>query len=190
MRGPVSSVESNVHLFLSRRYAESPRQPGRPLFIATLLLLACSSIPLVSAVIVPFDNCLPDGYIHTDKTIPPNKVQLQFVPLVVDVVFDAHGEGQIHNLLFTVWGNVTGRVGDAVLPPPGDPEWNDPKSEAALSGKIQDTIEHGLPEYNATTLHSTIDVLNYRPYSNDAYFCSSLLNGSCPLGPVFNNTPM
>lgn len=154
----------------------------------TLLLLACSAIPVVSAVNVSWENCLSDNYISTNLNIPRESVQLQFIPVAVDAVFEAQGEN--HNLLITVWGNVTGRVGDATLPPPGDPEWDNPDSQAALSGKIQNTIEHGLSVYNATTLHSTIDVLTYRPYSNDAYFCQSLLHGSCPLGPVFSEKPM
>ncbi|TGJ84083.1 hypothetical protein E0Z10_g4672 [Xylaria hypoxylon] len=163
------------------------RGANAPGFLSvTLLLLACSAIPLVSAVRISFDNCLNEGYIHSNQKIPRDHVQLQFVPLAADAVFETIDEN--YNLLITVWGDVTGRVGDATLPPPGDPEWDNP--EEALSGKIQNTIEHGLPEYNATTLHSTIDVLTYRPYSHDAYFCQSLLNGSCPLGPVFNQTPI
>ncbi|KAI1824456.1 integral membrane protein [Xylaria intraflava] len=177
-------------------YAESPSRPKRApsrsasasaLVAATLLLLACSVVPLAAAVQVPFDNCLSENYIVSNDRIPTNEIQLQFVPLVADAVFDAGGD-QNHNLLFRVWGNVTGRVGNAVLPPPGDPAWNDPSSQAALNGKIQNTIEQGLSTYNATTLHSTVDVLTYRPYTNDAYFCQSLLNGSCPLGPFFNET--
>ncbi|KAJ8127301.1 hypothetical protein O1611_g6334 [Lasiodiplodia mahajangana] len=147
-----------------------------------LLLLACSSIPLVSAARISFDNCLGKSYNSS------HPVQLQFVPLVADAVFEANGEN--HNLLVTVWGNVTGRVGDTTIPAPGDPEWDDPNSQTALNGKIQNTIEHGLSVYNATTLHSTVEVLNYRPYSDDAYFCQSLINGSCPLGPVFNTAPL
>ncbi|KAI1420687.1 integral membrane protein [Xylaria sp. FL1777] len=153
-------------------------------FHITLLLLASSAFPVVSAVNISFENCLSNTYISTNLEIPRDQVQLQFVPLIADAVFEANGEN--HNLLVTIWGNVTGRVGDATLPPPGDPEWDDP--EGALGGKIQNTIEHGLSVYNATTLHSTVDVLTYRPYSDDAYFCESLLHGSmCPLGPVFGN---
>lgn len=190
MRGPVPVASIVVPPF---NHGESAGRPRRPLFrgasppgllSVALLLLTCSVIPLVSAVRISFDNCLGDNYIYTN--IAPEKVQLQFVPLVADAVFEADGEN--HNLLVTVWGNVTGRVGDSTIPPYGDPEWDDPGSQAALNGKIQNTIEQGLSSYNATTLHSTVDVLNYRPYSHDAYFCQSLLNGSCPLGPVFNKT--
>ncbi|KAI1202170.1 integral membrane protein [Nemania serpens] len=195
MRSPVSRPASIVPTLSN--YAEPPgrRAPPRPpsrgasvsAFLAmTLLLLACSAIPLASAVRISFDNCLSDGYIYTN--LPPDKVQLQFMPLVADAVFESHG--QSHSLLVTVWGNVTGRVGDAALPPPDDAQWDDPASQAALNGKIQNTIEQGLPVYNATTLHSTVDVLSYRPYAHDGFFCQSLLNASCPLGPVFNDTPI
>ncbi|KAI0401839.1 integral membrane protein [Xylaria palmicola] len=194
MRDPVLSIASVVPPL--PEHADSPARRNRPLlggararalFTLALLLLVCSAAPLALAVRIPFSNCLSDGYIYTNQNIAREKVQLQFVPLAADAVFEAQGEN--HNLLVRVWGDVTGRVGDATLPPPGDPEWDDPTSEAALAGKIQNTIEHGVPVYNATTLHSTIDVLNYRPYSHDAFFCQSLLNGSCPLGPVFNSTP-
>ncbi|KAI2638185.1 integral membrane protein [Xylaria nigripes] len=195
MRGPIVRVASIIPPL--SLYVESPsRQKRSPcrhvspsaLVALTLLLLACSAIPRVSAVRIPFDNCLSDGYVYTNENIPTEKVQLQFAPLVADAVFEARGKN--HNLLLTVWGNVTGRVGDSTLPQPADPAWNDPNSQEALNGKIQNTIETGLARYNATTLHSTVDVLNYRPYSNDAYFCESLVNGSCPLGPAFNISPI
>ncbi|KAK5624422.1 hypothetical protein RRF57_000138 [Xylaria bambusicola] len=176
-------MPSRLHCPLSRGAIPLDLLAG--LLRVALPLLAFSVIPVASAVQIPFDNCLSDNYIWTK--VPEDKVQLQFVPLAADAVFEAEGEN--HNLLLTVWGNVTGRVGDAVLPPRGDPAWDDPNG--ALAGKIQHTIEDGLINYNATTLHSTVDVLTYRPYTHDSYFCQSLLNGSkCPLGPVFNSTPV
>ncbi|KAI8624659.1 integral membrane protein [Xylariaceae sp. FL1651] len=193
MRGLVSTIASTVQP--SSRYAVPLHRQRRLLFgsaslpsllTIALLLLASSCIPHVSAVNVTFNNCLPGGYISTNESIPRDKVQLQFVPLVADAVFEAHD--QSYNLLVTVWGNVTGRVGNATLPNYGDPQWGNNESEATLPGKIQNTIEQGVPSFNATTLHSTIDVLSYRPYSNDAYFCQNIINGSCPLGPVFNQT--
>ncbi|KAI1433658.1 integral membrane protein [Xylaria sp. CBS 124048] len=191
MRGPMVGVASIV-LLLSD-HAKSPSRPkhapykyaSAPALVAvTLLLLACSAIPIASAVRIPFQNCLAENYISSNNNIPRDQVQLQFVPLYVDAVFEPRGDDS-HNLLFTVWGNVTGRVGSSVIPPPADPLWNDPTSQEALNGKIQNTVEKGVAEYDATTLHSTVDVLNYQPYSNNAYFCQSLTNGSCPLGPVF-----
>ncbi|KAI0143618.1 integral membrane protein [Xylariaceae sp. FL1272] len=149
---------------------------------AALLFLASSRFPTASAARIEFENCLDDGYIYT--SVPADQAQLQFIPLAADAVFDTKTKN--HNLEVTVWGNVTGRVGDAVLPSSDSPEWN--SSTGALDGKIQDTIEQGLAQFNATTLHSSVEVLSYQPYENDAYFCKSLLNSSCPLGPVFNDT--
>lgn len=196
MRSPAPRLARIVPTLSNHAEPPGRRRPPRPpsrgasapgfLAVTLLLLLSLSAIPLAEAVRISFDNCLSDGYIYSK--IASDKVQLQFMPLVADAVFEVRG--QSHNLLVTVWGNVTGRVGDAALPPPGDAEWDDPASQAALNGKIQNTIEQGLPVYNATTLHSTVDVLSYRPASHDSFFCQSLLNASCPLGPVFNNTPL
>ncbi|KAI1172547.1 hypothetical protein F4777DRAFT_561403 [Nemania sp. FL0916] len=187
--GLTSIVHSPCKCKCKRNHAmsQSRRAGTRGLFAKPLLLLfllLCSAVPLVSAAHIEFANCLSDNYVATNLDIPRDKVQLQFVPLVVDAVFQAHGPN--HNLLVTVWGNVTGRVGDTALPEWDDPIWNNPNASETLNGKIQNTIEQNLPHYNATTLHSTVDVLNFRPYTHDAYFCQSLLNGSqCPLGPVF-----
>ncbi|KAI0460266.1 integral membrane protein [Xylaria acuta] len=193
MRGPVPRVASIVPPLSN--YAESPTRLRRPLLrgatvpgllTIALLLLACSAVPLVSALRIEaaaLKNCLSDAYIYTNENTAPDEVQLQFIPLAAEAVFDPNDD---YHLSFTVWGNVTGRVGNVSLPPPGDPEWDDPKSQAALNGKIQNTIETG-PNFNATTLRSDIDVLSYRPYHHNAYFCESLSNAVCPLGPVFNS---
>ncbi|RYC55658.1 hypothetical protein CHU98_g10543 [Xylaria longipes] len=193
MRGPVPRVASIVPPLSN--YAESPSRLRRPfrrgatvpgLLTIALLLLVCSAVPLASALRISPQNCLADNYIFTNDDLAPDEIQLQFMPLVADVVFEP--DDNKYHLLFTVWGNVTGRVGNVTLPPAGDPEWDDPKSQAALNGKIQNTIEAG-PKFNATTLRSDVDVLNYRPYHHNAYFCESLSNASCPLGPVFHNIP-
>ncbi|KAI1757186.1 integral membrane protein [Xylaria castorea] len=190
MKGPVPRVASIVPPLSN--YAESPTRLRRPLLrgaavtgllTIALLLLVFSTVPLVSALRVDVQNCLSDEYISTN--VAPDQAQLQFIPLIGDAVFERNDNN--YHLSLTVWGNVTGRVGNATLPPPGDPEWDDPDSQAALNGKIQKTIEPG-PNYNATTLRSDVDVLNYRPYHQNAYFCDSLSNASCPLGPVFNST--
>ncbi|KAI0485993.1 integral membrane protein [Xylaria cf. heliscus] len=192
MRGQVPRVASIVPSLSN--YAASPTRLRRPLrrgaavpglLAITLLLLACSAIPLVSAVRIPLQNCLSADFIYTNDNIAPDKIQLQFVPLTADAVFEP--DDDTYHLSVTVWGNVTGRVGDVSLPPPGDPEWDNPDSQIALNGKIQNTIETGT-NVNATTLHSYVDVLNFRPYDHYAYFCESLQNASCPLGPVFNTT--
>ncbi|KAI0446758.1 integral membrane protein [Xylaria telfairii] len=190
MRGPVPRVASIVpplsnHAEAQTRLRRPPlRRAAVPgLNTIALLLLACSAAPLASALRIPFQNCLSDAYIYTNDNILPDHLQLQFMPLLADAVFEPN-DGKYH-LSVTVWGNVTGRVGIGTLPLPGDPAWDDPNNQAALNGKIQNTIETG-PNINATTLHSSVDVLTYRPYNNFGYFCQSLQNASCPLGPIFS----
>ncbi|KAI1259646.1 integral membrane protein [Xylariaceae sp. FL1019] len=184
MRSPASGVARQSQVSPPHFDTRGVRPAASLLSFITvaLVLLASARFPTASAARIEFENCLDDGYIYT--SVSPEQAQLQFVPLAVDAVFDAKTNS--HNLQVTVWGNVTGRVGDAVLPASNSSEWN--SSTGALDGKIQNTIEQGLTQFNATTLHSSVEVLSYQPYENDAYFCKSLLNSSCPLGPVFNDT--
>ncbi|KAI1498856.1 hypothetical protein F5X99DRAFT_420332 [Biscogniauxia marginata] len=163
------------------------RPPALPVGLA-LLALACVLIPPVAAVRIPFENCLSYSYIYSNPDIPRDQVQLQFVPLVVDAAFDT--ETQNHNLLVTVWGNVTGRVGSDPLPLPGSADWDNP--ELALNGKIQDDPFPDAPsgQRKLTTLHPKVDVLTYEPYTANLNFCASIQNSACPLGPVFNTTPL
>ncbi|KAI1780131.1 hypothetical protein F4818DRAFT_401905 [Hypoxylon cercidicola] len=146
-------------------------------------LVACTWIRTASAIGVAFENCLPDNYIWSNQ--PPEQVQLQWIPVFVDAVFDTQNPS--HNLLVTVWGNVTGRVGTDSLPPPGDASWSDP--EQVLNGKILNIPEPNVPadQRKVTTLHTKTDVLTYEPQHLNVNFCDSLLNGTCPLGPVFEN---
>ncbi|KAI1631071.1 hypothetical protein F4809DRAFT_194944 [Biscogniauxia mediterranea] len=180
----------------SDRMISRPRQPPRlvptrttalPMSLA-LLLLACVLIQPAAAARIPFDNCLSQSYIYSNPDIPQDEVQLQFVPLVVDAIFDT--ETQNHNLLVTVWGNVTGRVGSDALPAPGSADWDDPT--LALNGKIQNDPFPNAPEgqRKLTTLHPKVDVLTYEPYTTNLNFCDSIQNKTCPLGPVFNTTPL
>ncbi|KAI1383348.1 uncharacterized protein F4822DRAFT_434469 [Hypoxylon trugodes] len=146
-------------------------------------LIASSWIHPVSAMMVSFTNCLPDNYIYSNQ--PAEQVQLQWVPKFVEAVFDT--ENPTHNLMVTVWGNVTGRVGSDPLPAPDSPDWNDPKK--ALNGKIQNEPEPNVPveQLKVTTLHSKVDVLTYEPFTANVNFCDNIVNGSCPLAPVFAN---
>ncbi|KAI1107893.1 integral membrane protein [Jackrogersella minutella] len=132
---------------------------------------------------VAFDNCLQDNYIYSNQA--PEDVQLQWVPLHVDAVFDTVNPS--HNLMVTVWGNVTGRAGSDPIPAWNSSEWDDPMS--ALNGKIQNEPDPNAPaaQRKVTTLHTKVDVLTYEPYSLNANFCDNLINGTCPLGPVFSN---
>lgn len=160
-----------------RRRLESPSKYA----IASTALLWLQA---VSAVSLPFDNCLPDNYIYSNQAA--GEAQLQWVPLHLEAVFDLNSPN--HNLRVTVWGNVTGKVGSDPLPAWNDSAWSDPKGVPL--GKILAQSAPNTPNSNATTLHTKVDVATYEPFTSDVYFCDNLLNGPCPLGPVFNTTPM
>ena len=167
-----------------------PSRPNRrsglsPSSLSTAFLsLACLWAQPVSATLIPFSNCLPEKYVHPD---PGDNLQLQWVPQYVDAAFDTKSSS--HNLRVIIWGNVTGRIGTEPLPPADDPRWADPSE--LLWAKIQDTPYPNLPDgqRKATTLHTSVDVLTYDPYVLPTNFCNGIVNGTCPLGPVFNNTP-
>ncbi|KAI1844317.1 hypothetical protein JX266_009608 [Neoarthrinium moseri] len=157
----------------SRRSRRKPSSPWKRAALLGPLLLA----PTVSAVFLPFDNCLPDNYIWYNKD--DGTAQLQWVPVQLDAKFDLEDP---NNLLITVWGNVTGKVGTDPLPPWNSTEWIN--GTQSLLGKIQDEPI----QKNATTLHSKVDVASYKPFSSDRSFCENIQNGSCPLGPVWDDS--
>ncbi|KAK7908485.1 hypothetical protein PG985_015788 [Apiospora marii] len=148
---------------------------------SALLLLALLGVQPASAVLLPFENCLPSNYIASNNA---EHAQLQWVPLYLDAKFDL--ENPTHKLTVTVYGNITGTVGNTTLP-----AWNDKKQwngTNTLNGKIQNQPDG--PQGKATTLFSKVDVLSYEPYKTTTNFCNSTKNGTCPLGPVFNETPI
>lgn len=180
---------SQDKMISSSTSAPARRRPGaNPSSLVNILLgslAACTWIRTASAVRIPqFSNCLPDSYIYSNQA--PDEVQLQWIPMFVDAEFDT--TNPTHNLRVTVWGNVTGRAGTEALPAPGDPSWNDPTQ--ALNGKIQNVPvpNPSSGKRKVTTLHTKVDVLTYEPYVLNSNFCDSLLNGSCPLGPVFETS--
>ncbi|EEP76829.1 conserved hypothetical protein [Uncinocarpus reesii 1704] len=143
-----------------------------PLTLLQLLLL-CLALAPADAALVPFENCLPDAIIRSKPA------QLQFVPLFVTATFERSSEQK--NLTVTVYGNVTGLARPGRYPPPTDPGWSDP---GVTVGKI---VEFDQSTNVYTTLSSRIDVLSFTPYrANRRPFCDALVQGECPLGPVFN----
>jgi hypothetical protein len=146
--------------------------PAPPLLASLLLALIWAQT--ASAVFLSFDNCLSDGYKYTSH-LQDGNAQLQWVPMNLSATYDQN------TLVLNVWGNVTGKAGDGTLPAWNSTEWDDP--EAALLGKIVNEPS------NITTLYSKVEVATYKPYSNNAAFCDSIMNGSCPLGPVFKDLP-
>ena len=127
-----------------------------------------------SAAFVSFENCLGSNVINS----VPTELQLQFVPLFVDAVFNSTAPS--HNLNVTVYGNVTGRVTQEPLPPPDDPQWKNPNQTL---GKIPDLS----PSNNKySTLDSVFNVLYYTAYGAPASrFCDSVVQGGCPIAPAF-----
>ncbi|KAK6864047.1 hypothetical protein PG995_000575 [Apiospora arundinis] len=185
---PHDATASNRHVTM-HRYGprrDSSTRRFRPSLPAAcylvLLLLALLCAQPASAVLLPFDNCLPGNYIASNNA---DHAQLQWVPLYLDAVFDL--ENPTHNLRVRVYGNITGTVGNTTLPP-----WNDTKQWDApggvLNGKIQNQPDG--PNGKATTLFSKVDVLSYEPFRATTNFCNSTKHGQCPMGPVFNKTPI
>lgn len=137
--------------------------------IVILLLLALTA----DAALVPFSNCLDNSIL---KSRP---LQLQFVPLFVDASFNSSSVEK--NLTVTVYGNVTGLATEEPYPPPDDPRWSDPN---VTLGKIED-VDQSTNLY--TTLFTELDVLTFKIHKAPSRpFCDAVVQGECPLGPVFN----
>lgn len=145
--------------------------------LAWLMLLPSTLLRPVAAAAVSFENCLSDSYINNEPA------PLQWVPLFVDAAFDVTDPK--HTLRVTMWGNVKGSFTEVTLPPPGSPDWADPTK---TDGKIVGEPDPNGPDPKITTLKSKVDMLTYEPWSDNTNFCTtSLVNGTCPLAPVFQN---
>ncbi len=145
-----------------------------------LVLVASLWIVPASAVLVEFQNCLSEA---AQNNLP---LELQFIPLFVDATFN--NTDRNHQLVVTVWGNVTGStVGSAsrlVLPDANNTEyWNG--NSTSNGGKIVDSPFPEAAEPKLTTLSNKVNILTYEPWNQDLDFCNSLINASCPLGPRF-----
>ncbi|QPH00113.1 hypothetical protein C2857_003334 [Epichloe festucae Fl1] len=145
---------------------------SRLIIVALFALLALTP---VSAVRIKPTNCLPESFQYQN---PPF---IQWVPIEADAKFDTKSDK--HNFQYIVWGNVKGSLQRVDLPKPDDREyWTNPDK---TNGKIinSDNSENG------TTVKSSISMLSYVPWSHRSFFCGeALVNGTCPLPPVFNTT--
>lgn len=140
-----------------------------------LLLLALLAAPS-RAVFISFDNCLDPSILDSQP------LRLQWVPLFFDARFDPSDPD--YPLDLALYGNVTGKQFNETYPPPSSPSWSDPSD--AL-GKITNTGSDG-KEY--TTLFSKFDFLSYNAYNAPPVrFCADVVNGTCPLGPLFAADP-
>ncbi|KAL2072520.1 hypothetical protein VTL71DRAFT_11863 [Oculimacula yallundae] len=179
---PLDSRESSRSIQMGgRNMAFKIRRRGSiAIFPLLLVLIASLWIVPVSAVLVGFQNCLSDA---VQNNAP---LQLQFVPLFVDASFNTTDPN--HQLLITVWGNVTGstagKIPRLLLPGANDTEyWN--SNLTVNGGKIADSPFPLAEVPKLTTLSNKVNVLTYEPWSQDLQFCNVLINGSCPFGPRF-----
>ena len=124
------------------------------------------------AAFLNFENCL-DPSIRSSSPL-----RLQYVPLDVAVTFDL--ADPLHPLNVTVYCNVSGTADQREnYPSPDDPLWLNATDPV---GKIED-LSTSNNKYS--TLLKSVDVVSFTPYSEPGRFCSSLIQGECPLGPVF-----
>jgi hypothetical protein len=148
-----------------------PRHRAMGIHTIVALILCWLVTPAV-CVLIDFDNCLSDSYQNS------NPRALQFVPLFLDVSFDAKTTD--HQLQLTIWGNVSGAVTEDALPAPDSPDWSNPQKTL---GKIQKQTS---PTSKVTALSRKINVLTFQTWKEVQPFCDQLTNGSCPLGPTFS----
>lgn len=131
------------------------------LLIQLLLIIVNPS----SAALINVENCQSLDTIN-DSTM------LQFIPMFANAVFNATTTS--HNLNVTVYGNITGRLSNN-------------KNSSQSDGMIPDRgIDPHLGTENpkATTLLTSMRVLDYPVYiAPSARFCNST-NSACPLGPA------
>lgn len=141
-----------------------------------LIIIAWLSVP-VSAVLISFENCLSDAM---QNDLP---LQLQIVPKFFDAVFDTTDPK--HNLKVTAYFNVDGSWARAYPPPSNDTEyWRGNQTDKG--GKIVNILFPDAQKPIATTAFDRVDVLTYRTWSQNKFFCTELKDSTCPVGPKFN----
>ncbi|KAI5288075.1 hypothetical protein KEM54_005491, partial [Ascosphaera aggregata] len=172
-----SRSQSSFHLRQTQRFQKHTfrsRPSSIPFAYITLIVFVLSLLTPALAGFVSFQNCLPDTITSSEPR------QLQFTP---HFVWASIGDSPDRQLNVTVYGNVSGISVDpsngASLPPPGDPAWED-KSQTA--GKIVNV------DGNYTTLFTKYSMLGYLLHIAKAVpFCSTFVNGACPIAPVFES---
>lgn len=158
-----------------RKQCAMPPLSGLPLLF--VLLALTSFLPLASAVFVNFENCLEKVLLTTNQGLLP---YLQFAPRYVWASFDTTRPS--HSLNITVYGNVSGQAAPGPIPDGSNGTyWNNTQNSF---GKIPD-VDTGNNKY--TTLFTTFRTLTYSAGRHpDQQFCNTVINGSCPMAPVFN----
>lgn len=189
MARPPSTTEA--HAGLQQHPSHTQLRPARSrrirhgfdriLTASTLLAFAVLALVVTpaAAVHVQLTNCLSESTQHDEP------LGLQWVPIWADASYVT--DGSKRTLQYVVWGDVKGSQSGKRLPPPDDPDnyWSDIEQ---TDGKIARSDSDGKL---AATLFRRVDVLTYQPVNNPVDFCQdALTNGSCPLPPLFNQTPM
>ncbi|KAJ5621888.1 hypothetical protein N7528_005120 [Penicillium herquei] len=146
---------------------------GSSWWTTLLLCLILSFSTPATAALLTFDNCLSKTILESDP------LMLQYVPLDVGVSFNL--SDSLRPLNVTVYGNVSGTADQTSnYPPENSANWTNPNS---TEGKIVD-LDASNNKYS--TLLSSYHVLSFTPWSHPSRFCDSLIQGECPLGPVFH----
>lgn len=155
-----------------RRGRASSRWSSSVTWWMALMCLVLSWASPAAAALLNFDNCLSQTILESN---PP---QLQYIPLNVSVQFNL--TDSLHPLNVTVYGNVTGTADGSPAPSWTDSSWSNTSSTV---GKI---IDVSASNNKFTTLMTDFNVLSFTPFNNASPFCQSVVQGECPLGPVFN----
>lgn len=159
-----------------QQHPQSERQSRPPRWSSvgwiTLVCLVLSWISPAAAVLLDFENCLDKAVLDSDP------LRLQYVPL--DVAVRSNLSDPLRPLNVTIYGNVSGTIdGSSDYPSMYDPSWNNTNS---TTGKI---VNLSTSNNIYTTLLTTFNVLSFTPWSTPSQFCNSVIQGECPLGPVF-----
>lgn len=175
--GPPPSI--TIEASSSNELASSCRRPRRftsftGFTYGLMFVILSALISPATAAFVNFQNCLSTAY---QNNVPTS---LQFVPQYVAATFNTTDPA--YPLTVTVYGNVTGSYLRVTLPAPDDPLWD---NASYTNGKIENLTA---PYTKYTTLYNKVNVLTYDEWSENVNFCNQLINGTCPLAPIFSNT--
>ena len=175
MDATTSSRRNVFSIYQGRRWRDTSKRRRLSSFasICLIVLICLNWISPAAAALLNFDNCLSKSILDSSP------LTLQYVPLDVNVWFNL--SDPLHPLNVTVYGNVSGTADQAAdYPSMDDPSWNNPND---TEGKI---VNLDAANNKYSTLLTTFDVLSFVPFNNASQFCASLVQGDCPLGPVFN----
>ncbi|KAJ5632072.1 hypothetical protein N7490_008411 [Penicillium lividum] len=178
LRGPHATKCERRGLSVARQQSRDTSKQRRDAYvwryswwIAVLCLFSLASP--AAAALLTFENCL------SKATLDSNPLKLQYVPLDVGVWFNL--SDPLRPLNVTVYGNVSGTADQTTdYPSEDDASWNNPN---VTEGKIEDL---DTTNYKYSTLLTAFDVLSFSAFHNASRFCTSLVQGDCPLGPVFH----